>query len=239
MHPVALRAAARIAVVLAVLAGVTLLVGCGALGQIGTPAHTPPAQAFTVGGRVTAVVIDGGSGSVDVTGSARSTVSVSQHASYSRTPPKAVHGLHGTTLTLSYTCPAELECAVSYQVRVPRGVAVTVSTSAGAVTLTALAGRVSARATAGLVTAVDLRSAVASFNSDAGGVVAAFSAVPASLTASTKVGPISLTVPAAAAYRVSTHTVVGTATVTVRRSSSTAHSITARSDLGSVSVSPA
>ena len=70
-----------------------------------------------------------------------------------------------------------------------------VSTSAGAVTLTSLAGTVSARADAGLITAVDLRSAVATLKSNAGGVVATFSAAPRSLTATTNVGPITLTVP--------------------------------------------
>jgi hypothetical protein len=97
---------------------------------------------------------------------------------------------------------------------------------------------VSARASAGLITAVDLRSGVASFNSNAGGVVATFAAAPRSLTAATNVGPISLTVPASVAYKVTTHTVVGTSTITVRRDSGSAYSINAHSDLGSISVSP-
>ncbi len=218
---------------------IPLAAGCDALGKVGAVAHNPPAKSFTVSGPVTRVVIDGGSGSIDVTGGARSTVAVSQQASYSAKPPAATRALHDGTLTLSYTCPAELVCSVSYHVRVPRGVAVSVSASAGAVTLTSLAGTVTARASAGLITAVDLRAAVASFTSHAGGVVATFTAVPRSLTASTNVGPITLAVPGSAAYRVDTHTVVGSATVTVHRSDSSPHSISARSDLGSVSVSPA
>jgi len=199
----------------------------------------PPASNFTVAGQVTAVVIDGGSGSIDVTGSSRSTVSVSQHATYTDKPPAATHVLRGTTLTLSYTCPTELVCGVSYDVQVPAGVAVTAGTGAGAVTLTSLSGTVTAHAGAGLITAVDLRSPVASFNSSAGGIVATFSAAPRSVTADTKLGPITLTVPGSVAYRLNTHTVVGTSTVTVRRSTSSAHAITASSDLGSISVSPA
>ncbi len=220
------------------LAVLPLLAGCGALGKVGAGSHNPPASVFTVSARVTAVVINGGSGSIDVTGSSRSTVSVSQQLSYSGKPPTVAHVLRGTTLTLSYTCPTELVCGVSYTVQVPAGVAVTVSAGAGAVTLTSLAGTVTARASAGLVTAVDLRSAVASFKSNAGGVVAAFSAVPRSLTATTNVGPITLTVPGSAEYRLSTHTVVGTSSVTVRQSSTSAHSISASSDLGSISVNP-
>ena len=224
--------------VLALVAFLPLLAGCGGLGKIGAGSHSPPATAFTVSARVTAVVVNGGSGSIDVTGSSRSTVSVSQRETYSGKPPAAAHVLRGTTLTLSYTCPAELACGVSYTVQVPAGVTVSVAAATGAVTLTTLAGTVTARADAGLITAVDLRSAVASFKSNAGGVVAAFSAAPRSLTATTSVGPITLTVPGSVAYRLSTRTLVGTSTITVRRSSSSAHSISASSDLGSISVSP-
>jgi hypothetical protein len=115
---------------------------------------------------------------------------------------------------------------------------VSASTSAGSVTLTSLSGTLSAKASAGQITAVDLRCGVASFNSNAGGVIATFSAVPRSVTASTNVGPITLTVPGSAVYKVSTHTVVGTSTITVRRGDSSAYSISARSDLGSISISP-
>jgi hypothetical protein len=223
---------------LALLPLLALLAGCGALGKTDAGSHHPPASEFTVTGPVTSVVIHGGSGSVDVTGTSGSTVTVAQHASYSSTPPAASHVLRGTTLTVSYRCPTELVCGMSYDVQVPRDVAVSVSTSAGSVTLTSLAGTVSAWAVAGLITAVDLRCGVASFNSNAGGVVATFSAVPRSLTASTNVGPITLTVPGSVAYKVSTHTVVGTSTITVRRGASSPYSISARSDLGSISVNP-
>jgi hypothetical protein len=223
---------------LAFLALLGLLAGCGTLGQVGAGTHSLPTASFTVTAHVTAVVVNGGSGSVDVTGAGRSTVSVSQQATYSSTPPKVTHVLHGTTLTMSYTCPAEIVCDVSYQVQVPRGVAVSVSTSTGAVTLTSLAGTINAHASTGLITADDLRSPVATFKSNAGGVIATFSVPPRTLTATTNVGPIGLSVPGSVAYRLNTHTLVGTSTVTVHRSSSPAHSISASSDLGSISISP-
>ena len=232
------RGAVPFAALVTLLAVLPLLAGCDALGKIGAGSHNPPAKAFTVSGRVTDVVIDGGSGSIDVTGSSRSSVSVSQQASYSDTPPAATHVVRGTTLTVSYTCPTELVCGVAYTVEVPYDVAVTVSTGAGSVTLTSLAGTVSARADAGLITAVDLRSPVTSLKSNAGGVIATFSVAPRSLTATTNVGPITLTVPGTVAYRISTHTFVGSSTVTVRRSDNSAHSISAHSDLGSISINP-
>ena len=192
----------------ALLAAVPLLAGCGALGNLGAGSHNPPAKQFTVTARVTSLVIHGGTGSIDVTGTSGSAVTVSQQATYSSTLPAASHELRGTTLTISYTCPSELVCGVSYDVKVPRDVAVSASATAGSVTLTSLAGPVSARASAGLITAVDLRCGVASFSANAGGVIATFA------------------------------TVVGTSTVTVRRGGS-GHSISAHSDLGSISVSPA
>jgi len=222
----------------ALLAAVPLLAGCGALGNLGAGSHNPPAKQFTVTARVTSLVIHGGTGSIDVTGTSGSAVTVSQQATYSSTAPAASHVLRGTTLSVSYTCPSELVCGVSYDVKVPRDVAVSVSASAGSVTLTSLAGPVSARASAGLITAVDLRCGVASFSANAGGVIATFAAAPRSVTATTNVGPITLTVPGSVAYQVAAHTVVGTSTVTVRRGGS-GHSISARSDLGSISVSPA
>jgi hypothetical protein len=230
----------RVAVLCAVALAVGwLLAGCDALGKVGAGSHNPPASQFTVSGRVTAVDISGGGGSVDVTATSRSDVSVSQQASYSGTAPTASHTLSGSTLTLSYSCPTELVCSLSYDVQVPRGVAVSVSTAAGAVTLASLSGAVTARADAGLITAVDLSSPTASFTSNAGGVVATFSAAPQTLTANTNVGPITLTVPGTASYKVHTHTVLGTSSVTVPENGSAAHSISASSDVGTISIDPA
>jgi hypothetical protein len=223
----------------AALALAASLTGCDALGKLGTTGHYPAATAFTIDSRVTTVIIEGGSGTVDVAGANRSTVAVSQQASYSKTPPAARHTLSGTTLTLSYACKVELSCGVSYTVAVPSGVAVRVSAGAGAITLTSLSGSVSAQTSAGLITADDLRSAVVSLTSDAGGIIATCSVPPRSLHASTKVGAITLTVPGAVAYKVSTRTFVGASTVTVRRSASSAYAITASSDVGSISISPA
>jgi hypothetical protein len=223
----------------AALALATSLTGCDSLGKLGSTGHYPAATAFTVGSRVTTVIIDAGSGSADVTAASRSTVAVSQQASYSTKPPVARHTLSGTTLTLSFTCAVELTCGISYTVQVPRGVAVRVSAGAGAITLTSLSGSVSAQTGAGLITAVDLRSASVSLKSNAGGIIASCTVPPRSLSASTNLGAITLTVPGTVAYKVNSHTYVGTSTVTVRRSASSPYAITTSSDVGSVSISPA
>jgi hypothetical protein len=233
------RLAVGTAIACAVLPVALALAGCDALGKLGSAAHNPAATSFTIDSRVTTLVIDGGSGSVDVTGAASSTVGVSQQASYSTTPPAARHVLSGTTLTLSYSCPVELSCSISYTVRVPAAVAVRVSAGPGAVTLTSLSGPATAQTSTGLITAVDLRSAAVSLKSDAGGIIATCSAAPRSLRASTSVGAITLTVPGSVAYKISTQTFVGTSDITVRRSAGSPYAINASSDVGSISISPA
>jgi hypothetical protein len=223
---------------IAACAALPLLAGCGQLSQFGAGSHTVPAKTFTVSARVTTLVIDGGAGAIDVTGSNRGTVLVSQQPSYSKTPPAVAHTLSGTTLTLSYTCQAQLVCSVSYVVQVPRGVAVRATSRAGTITLTSLAGPVSAQTDAGLITATGLRSPTADLKSSAGGIDATFSAAPASVRASTNVGPISISVPGSASYKVGTHAFVGSSTVTVRKNAASPHAITASSDLGSITISP-
>jgi hypothetical protein len=227
-----------VAAVFGVLALSVPLAGCGGLSQFGAGTHNPPAQAYTVTARVTTLIVKGGAGTIDVAGSDRGTIGVSQQESYGKTAPTATHVISGTTLTLSYTCPSEFVCGVSYDVQVPAGVAVRVSSDAGAITLTALAGPVSAQTSAGLITATGLTSPTASLKSDAGGIDAVFSAAPASVHASTNVGPISISVPGSASYAIDTHTYVGSSTVTVPKSPASPHAISASSDLGSITISP-
>ena len=212
--------------------------GCGTLKQIGAGAHNAPATTFTVSAHVTTVVIKGGAGSIDVTGSARRTVMVTQQASYSKTPPATTRNVSGSTLTLGYGCPSQLVCSVSYVLQVPRGVAIRAGTQAGSVTLTTLAGPVTAQTDAGLITADGLTSPTADLKSNAGGIVATFSAAPGSVRASTNIGAITVNVPNSVSYKISTHTYVGSSTVTVREDAASPHVITANSDLGSITIGP-
>jgi hypothetical protein len=237
MTPQRSRRAVGTAVACAVLPALLALAGCDAIGKLGA-SHYPPAKSVTIDSRVTTVIIDSGGGSVDVTGTNRSTVGVSEQASYSSKAPVPRRVLNGTTLTLSYGCVTELSCSISYTVEVPRDAAVRVSAGSGAVTLTSLAGAASAQTSSGLIMAVNLHSTEVSLKSDAGGIIATCSAAPRSLDASTKVGAITLTMPGAVAYKISTHTFVGTSTITVRKSARSPYAINASSDLGSISVSP-
>jgi hypothetical protein len=215
-----------------------LLAGCGAVGQLGAGTHHPPATTFTVTARVTTLVVKGGAGSITVTGSNRAAIAVSEQSSYTKTPPAATHTVSGTTLTLTYTCPAEFACGVSYDIQAPRGVAVQASSAAGAITVTSLAGPVSAQTSAGLISATGLDSPTASLKSHAGGINASFTSVPASVNASTNVGPISISVPGSASYHVQVRTFVGSKTITVPMDDASPHAISASSDLGSITITP-
>jgi hypothetical protein len=223
---------------IAACAALSLLAGCGTLKQIGAGTHNAPATTFMVSTHVTTVVINGGSGSIDVTGGARGTVLVTQQVSYSKTAPATTRNVSGSTLTLGYLCPSQLVCSVSYTLQVPRGVAVRAGTQAGSVTLTSLAGPVTAQTDAGLITASGLASPTATLKSNAGGIVATFTAAPGSVHASTNIGAITLNVPNSASYKISTHTYVGSSTITVPKDNASPHVITASSDLGSITISP-
>jgi hypothetical protein len=213
--------------------------GCGELKQIGAGAHNGATETFTVGGHITTVVIEGGASSITVSGSDRGSIAVSQQPSFSKTQPTTSRRVTGSTLTLSYGCTAQLVCGVAYNVQVPQGVTVRASTRAGAITLTSLSGSVSAQTDAGLITADDLVSATVRLKSNAGGIIATLSAAPSSLSASTNIGSISLTLPGAESYQIHTHTYVGSSSVTVRKNAASPHVITASSDLGSITISPA
>ena len=227
-----------VAVVFGVSALSLLLAGCGGLSQFGAATHNPPATAYTVTAHVTTLVVKSGSGTIDVAGSDRGTIGVSEQESYGKTPPTVTHVVSGTTLTLSYTCPSEFVCGVSYTIQVPAGLTVRASSATGTITLTSLAGPVSAQTSAGLITVTGLTSPTASLKSNAGGIDADFSAAPASVHASTNVGPISISVPGSASYAINTHTYVGSSAVTVPKSPASPHAISASSDLGSITISP-
>ena len=218
--------------------------GCGLLGS-STHAITAPAKSYTVTSPVAAVVINGGAGMITVTGSSRTTIAVTEHPSYSNDakPPVTSHSvattMYGTTLTLSYSCPTQLNCGVGYTVAVPRGVTVRVSDREGAIVLASLAGPVSATTIAGAITATALGSRAAELSSRAGSIIAAFTAVPDSVRATANAGEVRLTLPRAAVYKVGARTRVGHTTISVRQGATANSVITASTDIGNVTINPA
>jgi hypothetical protein len=243
-----------------VLGGVALgglvLTGCQSSGSASSPSSAPAqvtttspspglsvpgthksATVYRISSPVSTVVVIGHVGNITVTGGSGPSVSVTQQATYSKTPPVTTRTISGKTLTVTYTCPSELVCAVAYVLQVPRDVAVQAQAGAGAIRLAGLAGNVTAKANVGLIDGTGLSGGSVSLTTDGGGITASFTAAPGTLAAVAHVGAISLRLPGTASYKVSADARVGHADVGVRQSSSSDHVITATTDVGAIKIS--
>jgi len=69
-----------------------------------------------------------------------------------------------------------------------------------------------------------------------GGISAGFAAPPATVQASTNVGPITVHAPGAASYKVTADARVGKITISAPRTASSSHTITATTDVGAIIV---
>jgi len=243
-----------------VLGGVALgglvLTGCQSSGGASSPSSAPAqvtttspspglsvpgthksATVYRISSPVSTVVVISHVGNITVTGGSGPSVSVTQQATYSKTPPVTTRTISGKTLTVTYTCPSELVCAVAYVLQVPHDVAVQAQAGAGAIRLASLAGNVTAKANVGLIDGTGLSGGSVSLTTDGGGITASFTAAPGTLAAIAHVGAISLHLPGTASYKVSADARVGHADVSVRQSSSSDHVITATTDVGTIKIS--
>jgi hypothetical protein len=245
---------AALACGLALIAGLTLS-GCGlgsasssaSGGSSGTTAASaapavsiPGTHRSTVVHRisspVSALVVTSRVGNVTVTGTRGSTASVTEEITYTSKPPVTTRSVSGGTLTVGYTCPVELVCAVVYHIRVPRTAAVQVTANAGEIVLSGLAAQVTAKADAGLITATGLTGASVTLTTDVGAITADFAAAPVTIDAVTRIGAITLRVPSAASYMVIANASYGQATVRIPENPSAPHTITATADVGAILV---
>jgi hypothetical protein len=239
---------------LAILSGMALA-GCQPSGSTSAPSSAPAqvtttspspglsvpgthqsATVYRISSPISTVVVTSHVGNITVTGGSGSSVSVAQQVTYSKTPPVTTRTLSGKTLTVTYTCPAQIVCAVAYVIQVPRDVTVQAQASAGAVRLAGLAGNVTAQANVGFISATGLSGASVSLATDGGGITASFAAAPGTLQAVARVGAITLNVPGTASYKVSADARVGHADVGVRQNSSSDHVIIATTDVGTIKI---
>jgi hypothetical protein len=194
---------------------------------------------YEVPGPVSTLVVSSGLGAVAITGSHRSTVSVTERVRFSARPPAMTRTLAGKTLTLGYKCPDESLCTASYDIQVPRGVTVRVSSGLGEIRLSSLAGTVTARSGSGLISADGLSSPTASFTTDQGEINAVFTTAPAMVHATTNLGAINLRVPGTVSYDVNAPPgELDSAIVTIPQSSSSRHVIDVICKMGSVLIGP-
>ena len=203
---------------------------------LSVPGTHKSSTAYRISSPVSTVVVISHVGNVTVTGGSGSSVSVTEQATYSKTRPDTTRTISGQTLTVTYSCPSQLVCAVAYTVQVPRGVTVRAQAGVGAVRLAGLAGDVTATAKVGIIYATGLSGSSVSLTADGGGISASFTAAPAMLRAIARVGSVDLRVPGTVSYKVSADAHIGHADVGVRPSSSSGPVITATTDVGSIKV---
>jgi hypothetical protein len=196
-------------------------------------------SSYTIASPVSTLVVNGGLGQITITGEQRSTVSVTEHLLYSVTPPSMTRSLAAGTLRLGYGCSNQRMCAASYDIRVPRTMAVQVTNQNGEIKLSSLAGPVTASSGLGAITATGLESATAGFTSQLGEIDAAFTAAPASVNASSGMGAITIRVPRTVSYCVSTQAGgLGAANVSVPVDPASSHMISATTQMGTITIAP-
>jgi hypothetical protein len=241
-------------------AALAALTGCAAALAVGgchvdTGQLQHRARTYAVSSPVHTLVINDWVGDVQVTGDA-GRVSVTERISYRHQAPATTHAVRAGTLTLTGACPAHQPCDIEYHVRIPPATVVriddqvgnirlaaltgqvTVRTRAGGMALRSLSGAVQVSDRAGSISGSDLSSATATLGTYVGSIDVSFSAPPATVAATTSVGSISLRLPRGVAYTVHASATVGSTHVTVARARHSAHSITARTQTGSVTIQP-
>jgi Putative adhesin len=185
--------------------------------------------------------------------------SVTATPAYHGTAPVVSTTVRGHTLTIDARClpGSGRSCHVSLTVSLPRSMPVTASSQLGDVTILGLSGPVAVRDDlgdiglddlTGPVTATDdlgdisgwgLTGSRARLADNLGTIDVSFAMPPASIDATNQGGDIALSVPSWASYHVTAHSQLGSVSVTVPHqvSGSSAHLITATSQLGDVTVS--
>jgi hypothetical protein len=213
-------------------------------------------NSYTIGSRVTTLVVTDQAGDVAVTGGSSDAISVTEHVSFHGTVPTPTHRTAAGTLNLDSNCPSAETCTVGYTITAPRTTTVRVADGAGSVTLSSLsgpaaahvkagnisldsvAGSVDATSNAGSIRGQHLSSANASLHVSAGQIDVTFSAPAAAITATTDVGAITVRVPDTAQYKVTTSATVGDVHVSVPRSTAASRTITASTKTGSITIEP-
>ena len=245
----AVRAAAA---VLAAAAVAAALAGCYV--DVGALQHRT--HRYLVSGHVRTLVVNAHVGRVHVTGSDSSKIAVTEQISFRHTVPVTTHRSAAGTLTLDSNCPALESCSVGYDITVPRAMTVRVSDNVGTIQLQSLSGQVTAHTNAGNIDlgsvsgpvvatghAGEIRghnvsSARATLRLSAGTIDVTFSAAPATITAATSVGQVTLRVPGSVPYAVHTSVSTGSTQVSVPRSAASPHVITASTRTGSITIEP-
>lgn len=215
------------------------LAACGLAFGPGASSSAPHQQtaSYAVRSSVAELVVHVRAGNVLVAGADKAGISVTEHISYSAVAPAITRRLAGGTLELSYSCPAEADCGVSYDILVPRDLELRLADGAGSIKLSSLAGQVAAAVGAGPISCQALSGSHVTLSTGAGDIDAVFTAAPAAVDATSQAGAVTLRLPAQDRYRVIATAGVGETRVSVPRNSVSQHIVTATTRVGNVTVS--
>jgi hypothetical protein len=231
-------------------AALGMLTACD-LGDLG-PQHTFQDDA-AVSGPITAVRLDSGSGSITLNGKPGSTqASVHRELAYQGGRPTAPSSRVDGGVLVLHGCGQH--CSVTYTVSLPAGLPVTgqtsngeitlsqvgdvqVSSSNGGISLDGVNGTVDVHTSNGSITGHGLNGTRVQAQTSNGSIDLS-PAKPQDVHATSNNGPITVTAPAGG-YRVSTHSDVGGADVSVANDPSGRFLIDLRTDNGHIDVRPA
>ena len=131
-----------------------------------TDDKTSETNSYTVSDAVSALKVRSRGGLIDVVASDRATVEVTEKLRYSGSKPETEHAVSGSTLSLDMKdCSS---CEVSYRIKVPRTLAVTLLSEGGDVRVNAVSGKLAVTTNGGSASAQALTSASARIRTDGG-----------------------------------------------------------------------
>jgi DUF4097 and DUF4098 domain-containing protein YvlB len=228
---------ARLTMPGALLGLVAVLTGCGVGGSL----HEDTVS-YDVTGKVAALHVEADSGSVQVVGSDRRDIRVTERLSWHNDKPATSHEVRADTLELAFTCPTTwgwgavgTTCDVSYQVEVPEHLSVKVTSDSGDLTLKTLSGSLAATSDSGAIRTIGLTGKQVTTKTDSGDMTLTFTGQPDKVTTVTDSGQTVIHVPQGP-YNIVAKTDSGTKDIKAAGDSSAKRSIELSSDSGDLQV---
>ncbi|MFB9467936.1 DUF4097 family beta strand repeat-containing protein [Nonomuraea salmonea] len=231
----------RRAALIAGLAGMAALTtACGAAGAL-----NEDSAAYDVTEQVAALRVTTDAGTIEVIGSDRPGIRVTELLSWRKSKPTTEHQVRGDTLELSFTCPTTwgfgsigVNCDVAYRVEVPKATRVQLASDSGDTTLRGLAGDVEVTSDSGSIKGDGLTAGRVVTRTDSGDLRLAFAGPPQVLTTFTDSGDTAVRVPEGP-YKVKTTTDSGDANVKTAHDPAAQRTIELSSDSGDIELTPA
>jgi hypothetical protein len=196
--------------VLAVL--VVLVFLLGSLVVVGLNRTTT--QTRTFGGPITKIVATADRGSITITGSPRTDVTVVTRRRFVMTGPDVSYSLSGGVLTISSSCPmmAFISCSANLTIAAPAGTAVVGTAQRGLLAVAGITGTVFSNSESGDFALTGATSSVTAYSLN-GRITVRLTRPPQKVHLRSETGNVTLTLPPGD-YAIDANTGIGTASIT-------------------------